>query len=440
MAPPSTFKVHTSRLFDSENKTFISNVTLVINPTTALIESTYQRKSSESLNLESNDIDLRGKTVLPGLVDAHTHIFIHPHAETPSFNQERDESAVERVVRATNHCRAALKAGYTTYRDLGSEGLFSADVGMRDAINRGLTQGPRLFVVSEALASSAGYEIRHENHLLGDVTVPRLADTCDGVDGCTAAVRRRIGAGADLIKFYADYRRRVLRFPQQTWKGCCPILHPPPEHAITGLRNPNRLLFNQEEMNAMVIEAKRAGAPIAAHASTPEGVIMAARAGVTTIEHNYYPSHEALAVMKEMGTLFVPTLAVLEAYRNEIDEDDFNRALQHTKTAHDMGVRLACGGDTGPFAHGDNAREMELFVQVGVPVVDTLRASTLGGWEACGGESSGFKFGYLGEGWRADIVALDGDLEKEKFAEVIRKVSFVMKDGKAEVVDGKLVV
>lgn len=332
--------------------------------------------------------------MLPGFVDAHTHVFLHPYTETPSYAQEISESSVERIVRATNNCRAALRAGYTTYRDLGTEGVRNADTGLRDAINRGLTPGPRLFVATEPLASSGGYEVRVENTVFGDVGVPRLSDPCDGVEGCAVGVRRRIGAGADVIKFYSEYRRRSLRWPEKTWKGACGILHPPLTNDLfTGGRSPNSLLFSQEEMNSIVVEATRAGAPVAAHCSSGKSVVMAANAGVTTVEHGYQTSEEAVQAMKKNNTIFVPTLSVMEAEAPNYGDDLFPSILKHTKRAWEVGVRLACGGDTGAVAHGDNAREMELMVQAGIPIVDVLRACTLGGWEACGADLCGMRFG-----------------------------------------------
>lgn len=230
VSPPSTnkslFTIHTSLLFDSKAKRFVENVSISINKSSGLITSIWTREASSSLVLSSDDLDLRGLTVLPGLVDAHTHIFLHSYEETPSLNQVRDESLPERILRAGNHLRAALKAGYTTYRDLGSEGLGSLDTGVRDAVNRGIIPGPRLFVATEILASSSGYEARIEGGSQGTI-VPRMSDPCDGIEGVTAGVRRRLGAGADIIKFYADYRKRTLRFPSQNWPGCLPILHPP---------------------------------------------------------------------------------------------------------------------------------------------------------------------------------------------------------------------
>lgn len=438
--------IHTTTLFNSRTKSFDKNVSLRVNTKTGLITKVSRRESLSVTSFGDNDLDLRGKTVLPGFVDAHTHVFLHRVDETgsPYLNQERDESLVARTIRATTNCRLALLAGYTTYRDLGTEGCYNADIGVRDSINRGLIPGPRLFVATEPLASSGSYEIRHENKLGGTET-PRLSDPCDGIEGCRAGVRRRIGAGADVIKIYAEYRRRTLRYPASTYRGCEDIQFPPSRNRgedIFGprekLRNPNSLLWSQEEMDVMVAEAKRAGVPVASHASSEEAVIMAAKAGVTSVEHGLMPSEKALQVMKDMGTIYVPTLSVVE-----LEANDGGRAIavckEHAKRAWEIGVKLATGCDTGPFPHGENAREMELMVQAGIDVADVLRAATLGGWEACGGELCGQDFGWLGEDWIADLVALDGDLETDEFEKVIRNVSCVVKDGRMVVADGKIV-
>lgn len=424
---PCQITIHTSLLFNPRSKSFEHNVSIVVDQETGLIADVYQRGDFGSLYVGPDDIDLRFLVVLPGFVDAHTHVFLHAYTDTPALNQMRDESVVERVIRATNHCRTALLAGYTTYRDLGTEGLRDVDVNVRDAINRGLTPGPRLFVATEALASSGGYAIRHENQLPAvGTTVPRIADVADGPWAVRAAVRRRLGAGADIVKFYADYRKRQLRFPPPQWKGALPVRFPPVD------ANPNLPLFAQEEMDAIVAEANLANCPVAAHASGPQAVIMAARAGVTTVEHANEPSDEALTAMADYGVIFVPTLSVLELHTDP--SRSMPAILAQTKKAWERGVKLACGGDTGAFAHGDNAREMELMVQAGVPLEEVLTAATLHGWEACGGDRCGRRFGWFERGVAADIVALDGDPRSNLAA--LRKVHFVMKDGKVWKRDG----
>ncbi|KAI1433469.1 hypothetical protein GGR50DRAFT_503262 [Xylaria sp. CBS 124048] len=427
----------TSNLFDSKNKVFLQNISIDVDTNTGLILRTYERTEPlrEDGISDSKTIDLRGLTVLPGLVDAHTHIFLHGYSETPSLNQMRDESLVERVVRATNHAKDALMAGFTTYRDLGTEGLRDADAHFRDTINRGIIPGPRMFVATECIASSSGYEIRHENNLPGvGNSVVRISDPADGVYGVRAAVRRRIGAGADIVKFYADYEKRRLRSPAQGWPGARRIQFPPSDDVCLGGQEGVYLLFTQDEMDAMVSEARMARAPIAAHAESPEAIIMAAKAGVTSIEHGSLASDEALETMREHGTILVPTLAVYEGEPlrstdpSEKDDLEFRRILSVTKSAHDKGVKLACGGDTGAFPHGENMRELGLMLDAGIPLLDVLQAATLHGWEACGGNLCGRRFGAVEQDYAADIVAFEGDLYEDRAT--LRRVNFVMKDGR----------
>lgn len=244
----------------------------------------------------------------------------------------------------------------------------------------------------------------------------------DGVDGVRAAVRRRLGAGADVVKFYADYRKRQLRSPPQQWPGAPPVQFPAED------RNPQVLLFTQDEINAMVAEGNNANCPTAAHASSAAAVIMAAKAGVTTIEHGYESSDEALQAMKDSGVIFVPTLATMEIFF------PMKEILARTKKAWNIGIKLACGGDTGAFAHGANAREMELIIEAGVPLREVLTAATLHGWEACGGDRCGRRFGWFEESVTADIIALDTDPRGDICA--LRRVNFVMKDAKVWKKDG----
>ena len=344
--------------------------------------------------------------------------------ERSAGEQMRDESIVERVVRATNHVRDALLAGYTTYRDLGSEAMQNFDAGLRDCVNRGLIPGPRLFVATHAIASTASYEVRTENAANG-LRVPQASDAADGIDGVRRAVRRRVGDGADVIKFYADYRRKIMRFPpsqQHPYVGS--IQFPPAEI------NPQVLLFSQEEMDMIVQEAKLAGLPVACHAATARAAAMALKAGVTSLEHVFESSDELFEEMARQGCIYVPTLAVAE----NLVKDKFPEILAGAKRAYDLGVRLAAGGDTGTFPHGEGAREMELLIEAGIPVEDVLEACTVGGWEACGKDLCGFRFGWFEKGNRADIIALDADPRVDSHA--LRKVSFVMKDGRVWKRDG----
>lgn len=409
-------------LFDPRKKEFVKNVSIEIDTQSGSIADVYTRASDEEIG--DDDVDLRGKVVMPGFVDAHTHIFLHPYTERSSTEQMRDESIVERTVRATNHVREALLAGYTTYRDLGSEAMENFDANLRDCINRGLIPGPRLFVATHAVAATSGYEIRSENRQNG-LQLPRASDAADGPWDIRRTVRRRVGDGADVIKFYADYRRKVMRFPP---------LHPavvgddtgagirfPPTH---GEINPAVPLFSQEEMTAIVQEAKLAGLPVVAHAGTVEGAAMAVRAGVTSVEHINENTDELWAEMARSGTIYTPTLAI---FKLGLPRAQYKNIAGRVKKAFDMGVRLAAGGDTGTFAHGEGVREMELMIDAGIPVVDVLEACFVGGWEACGKEACGFRFGDFEKGARADIIALDSDPRDDKKA--LRKVSFVCKDG-----------
>ncbi|MCJ1387479.1 hypothetical protein MMC18_000322 [Xylographa bjoerkii] len=431
MAP---FTVHTSLLFDPQQKTFLRDRSITVDPITGLITKFFHRQNGTE-DISSDDIDLRHHPlVLPGLVDAHTHIFLHAYAEASSELQMRDESPTERTIRAVNHVRKALLAGYTTYRDLGTEAMADSDTGIRNAINRGLIPGPRIYAATQALASSGGYAFRSES---SQCCLPVLSDVADGVDGVRAAVRRRIGMGADVIKVYADYRKRELRFPPPLTPGGPDVQFPPKNPAALvdfEAKNPNYLLYSQEEMNVLVEEANRADCPVAAHCGSNEAVKMAAKAGVTSIEHGFAADKETLMAMKSNGCIFVPTLAVLDIF---VEGEAMDNILHTTKHAWELGLQLACGGDTGPFPHGENVRELELMLKAGLPIEDVFQAATIGGWKACGGMRCGRKFGWWEEGCAADLIALNADPREDLKA--LRQVEFVMKDAKVWKKDGQAV-
>ena len=241
-----------------------------------------------------------------------------------------------------------------------------------------------------------------------------------------------------------------MRFPAGEWPGCPPIQHSPGDiDELDGIevedfrgdgnplldRNPASPLFTLEEMKAIVTEAKRAKCPVASHCSERETIVEAAQAGVTSIEHGWKLSEEAIAAMKEHNTIFVPTLAVLQAERNDYLAD----ALEQVHRAWKSGIKLACGGDTGAFSHGENLNEPLLFEEAGIPLEDTLRALTLGGWEACGGDWSGRRFGSLEKGWAADLIAVKGDPRADGI-KCLKNVEWVFKDAKVMVEQGHLVV
>ncbi|KAG7929262.1 hypothetical protein KL925_000004 [Ogataea polymorpha] len=417
------FYVHTSTVFDSLSCQFLTDVSFKVDPTTGLI--TQVLHSGSDLQVSSTDIDLRGKIVMPGFVDAHTHIFLHSYDEADNAKQKRDESFVERVIRATNHCRTALMAGYTTYRDLGSEGMQEADANFRDAINRGIAVGPRLFVATKVLASVAGIKTHTEN-TIGGTRMPVTSEECDGEDEIRKAVRRRIGLGCDVVKFFADYRKRIMRYPPAIPHPYVSSVMFPPENP-----NPDVVLYTQKEMNVICEEARNADCPVAAHCATNRGAVMAARAGANTIEHAFWCNTDTLAVLKENHCILVPTLTIAE----RLYGPKFPGLLAKTHEAWKMGLIQACGGDTGTFNHGENVREAELFLEAGIPLEDTLRSLTYHGWLASGGDQCGRKFGWLAEGTAADMVAFDEDPRQNPKA--LRHVSFVMKDGRVYKKDGK---
>src|SRR6266852_541905 len=271
---------------------------------------------------EAKVIDLPGMTIMPGLIDAHSHVMLHPYSETVWNDQVAREALSLRVARATNHLRSTLLAGFTTIRDLGTEGAGYADVGLKQAVEQGIIPGPRMIVATRAIVASGSYGPKG---YAPEWTVPQGAEEADGVDGLTRVVREQIGKGADWIKVYADYR----------W----------------GAGGAAHATFTLDELKLAVEVAGSAGIPVSAHATSTEGARRAILAGVETIEHGDGGTPEIFRLMKEHGTALCPTLAVAGA-NAERKKIVFKQAL-------DAGVTIASGSDVGVFAHGDNAREIE---------------------------------------------------------------------------------
>jgi imidazolonepropionase-like amidohydrolase len=371
-----------------------------------LVKGNHIEAAGEPATIKISDntkvIDLKGTTLMPGLIEGHSHLFLHPYNETAWNDQVLGESRAERTARAVNHARATLMAGFTTVRDLGTEGAAYDDAGLKTAIEKGIIPGPRMLMATRAIVATGSYGPKTE---VAEASIIKGGEEADGIDGITRVVRSQIGHGADVVKIYVDYR----------W----------------GLNGTAAPTFTEEELKVAVQVAKSSGRTVAVHASTTEGMRRAIAAGVTTIEHGDGGTPELFKLMKEKGIALCPTLNATESisgykgWKKGIDPDPAVVKQKHYifTEALKAGVTICMGGDVGVFSHGDNAQEMILMAEYGMKPLVVLRSATSVNAAVFGLKDLGnIKTGYL-----ADLVAVNGNPVEDM--KVLKLVKLVVKDG-----------
>ena len=391
--------LHAARLLDVETgRTLAPGEVLVVGERISEVGTSVNRPAGAEI------IDLGDRTLLPGLIDAHVHLFLHPGAEDL---QTVEESVPERTILATLAAKADLMAGFTAERDMGTEGAGSADTAVRNAINDGLIPGPRLRISGNAIDILGGHE--DANHFNPAQHVLSNADRANNSEEIVEVIRKQVKEGADFTKIYETGRDTLV---DGTW-------HTPYQ-------------YTEEQLAAAVTEAARTGRRVAVHATGEPGTLYAVQAGVESVDHADQLSDETMRLMREKGIPAVPTFAIVEYFANHAPNPAAGERERKMQEYHAQsfkkqlaaGVPMAVGSDVGPFPHGTQAREFELMVQYGMSPIAVLQADLLNGAKLLGWAD---QIGQLKLGYFADIVAVPGDPTKDISA--VTRVNFVMKGG-----------
>lgn len=396
---PRAIVLHAARLLDIETGK-------ILTPGEVVVQGERITAVGQKLNHPdgAETIDLGDRTLMPGLIDAHVHLFLHPGAEDLQTVQE---SVPQRTIIATLAARDDLMAGFTAERDMGTEGAGSADTAVRNAINQGLIPGPRLRVSGNAVDILGGHEdaigFNPAQHVLPNATWANSAAEL------VTVIRQQFKEGADFIKIYEtgadEFRDGRFVTPYQ---------------------------FTEAQLRAAVEEAARVNKRVAVHATGEPGTLYAARAGVVSIDHAFQLSDETMRLMREKQIFAVPTFTIFEYFAEHATESaqvtspkrsyDYHIAEFRKQLA--AGIPVAVGSDVGPFPHGTQAREFVLLVKFGMTPLAALQAGTLNGAKVLGWDG---RIGALKPGYFADVIAVDGDPLQDISA--VQRVRFVMKGG-----------